>query len=168
MVLSPPSPAVPALASSATTWLWTIALFVSPGLVAGVLWSPFLVSERFRALFVALPPGGRLVPSYVGVALGLSVPYLIGVLLTVTTPAATGPELSEGLLDTALFGGVLVGLIAPAVAGAGLPRVGVDWDPTDYGVSTWVLLVGAGLWYAVVAAVPLFALAIGMALPGGY
>ncbi|WP_280588250.1 hypothetical protein [Halorubrum sp. Boch-26] len=158
----------PAVVGSAVGWLWLLALFVLPGLVAAVCWTPFLLSARFRALFVALPPAGRLVPSYVGVALGLSVPYLVGVVLTVWLVDSAGPGWSEGFLDTALFGGVLVGFVAPAVAADGLPSLGVDWDPTGYGASTWALLVAAGLWYAVVAAVPLAALAIGMALPGGY
>jgi hypothetical protein len=161
-------PAVPAVVDTAIGWLWTIVLFVLPGLVAAVLWTPFLIASRFRALFRALPPAGRLVPSYVGVALTLSIPYLAGLLLTVGLVDSAGPGWSEGFLDTALFGGVLVGLVAPAVAAAGLPRLGVDWDPTGYGASTWALLLAAGLWYAVVAAVPLVALAIGTALPGGY
>ncbi|WP_418286841.1 hypothetical protein [Halorubrum sp. DTA46] len=44
----------------------------------------------------------------------------------------------------------------------------IGWDPTGYGPDTWALLVAAGVWYAAVAAVPLFALAIVFALPGGY
>ena len=115
-----------------------------------------------------MPPAGRLVPSYVGVALALSVSYLAGLLLTVGLVDSAGPGWSEGFLDTALFGGVAVGLVAPALAVLGLPRLGVDWDPTGYGPGTWALLVAAGVWYAVVAAVPLVALAIGVALPGGY
>lgn len=169
MVLGPVSVgAVPAAVDTAIGWLWTLALFALPGLVAAVCWTPFLLSARLRALFVALPPAGRLIPSYVGVALALSVPYLVGVVLTVRLVDSAGPGWSEGFLDTALFGGILVGLVAPAVAGAGLPRLGVDWDPAGYGASTWLLLVAAGVWYAVVAAVPLAALAVGMALPGGY
>lgn len=156
------------IAGRAVGWLLTLALFALPGTVAAVCWTPFLLSERFRALFVALPPAGRLVPSYVAVALALSVPYLAGVVLTVGLVDSAGPGWSEGFLDTALFGGALVGFVAPVIAGAGLPRLGVDWDPAGYGASTWLLLLAAGLWYAVVAAVPLVALAVGMALPGGY
>jgi hypothetical protein len=165
---APVAPAVPAIVDTATEWLWTIALFALPGTVAAALWTPFLIAARFRALFRALPPANRLVPSYVGVSLALSVPYLAGLLLTVALVDSSGPGWSEGFLDTALFGGVIVGFVAPALAVLGLPRLGVDWDPTGYGPGTWALLVAAGLWYAVVAAVPLVALAIGMALPGGY
>ncbi|PAU83319.1 hypothetical protein CK500_11045 [Halorubrum salipaludis] len=156
------------VAGELTGWLFTLALFVFPGVVAAVLWSPFLIAARFRALFRSLPPAGRLVPSYVGVALALSVPYLAGVLLTVGFVDSAGAAWSNALVETALVGGALTAVAAPAVAVFGLPRLGVDWDPTGYGVSTWVLLVAAGLWYAVVAAVPLFALAVVFGLPGGY
>jgi|GEM_PF-322177 len=162
------APAVPAIVDTAIGWLWAIALSALPGIVAAVLWTPFLIAARFRSLFRALPPAGRLVPSYVGVALLLSVPYLAGVALTVTLVDSAGPGWSDGFIQTAFAGGAITALGGPAVAVLGLPRVGVDWDPTGYGPGTWVLLVAAGLWYAVVAAVPLVALAIGMALPGGY
>jgi hypothetical protein len=160
--------AVPAVADAVVGGLWTVALFLFPGLVAAGLCAPFLAAERLRALFRALPPTGRLLPSYLGVSVTLSVPYLAGVVLTVARAAEAGPAWSSGFLLTALLGAVAVGLVAPAVAVVGLPRLGFDWDPTGYGVSTWLLAVGGGLWYAVVAAVPLVALAVGLSLPGGY
>ncbi|TKX53330.1 hypothetical protein EXE42_13205 [Halorubrum sp. SP3] len=159
---------VPAVADAVVGWLWTVALFLFPGLVAAGLCAPCLAAERLRALFDALPPAGRVLPSYLGVSVGLSVPYLVGVALTVTRAGEAGPAWSSGFLLTALIGAVAVGFVAPAAAALGLPRLGVDWDPAGYGPSTWLLLVGAGLWYALVAAVPLVALAVGMALPGGY
>ncbi|ELZ49118.1 hypothetical protein C464_05215 [Halorubrum coriense DSM 10284] len=173
MVSSVPAPSVPlspvpAVVGSVAGWLWTLALLIFPGLVAAGLCAPFLAASRLRALFGALPPAGRVLPSYLGVAVGLSVPYVAGVGLTVAFAGEAGPAWSEGFLSTALLGGVLVGLVAPAAAVLGLPRLGVDWDLTGYGPSTWLLLGAAALWYAVVAAVPLVALAVGMALPGGY
>ncbi|MDB2274919.1 hypothetical protein PM022_10220 [Halorubrum ezzemoulense] len=173
MVSPIPAPSVPlslapAVVDSVVGWLWTLALLGFPGLVAAGLCAPFLAASRLRALFEALPPAGRVLPSYLAVAVGLSVPYLVGVGLTVARAGEAGPAWSSGFLSTALLGGVLVGLVAPSAAVAGLPRFGVDWDPTGYGVGTWLLLGAAGLWYAVVAAVPLAALAVGMALPGGY
>ncbi|MDZ5810728.1 hypothetical protein U4E84_05120 [Halorubrum sp. AD140] len=152
----------------ATGWLLTLALFVLPGLVAAALWTPILLSTRLRALFRALPPAGRLVPSYVGAALGLSVPYLAGVVLTVEFVDSAGAAWSNALVETALAGGILTALVAPAAAALALPRLGIDWDPAGYGPSTWALLVAAGLWYAAVAAAPLFALALVFGLPGGY
>lgn len=160
--------ALPSLVGGAVGWLWTLVLLAVPGLVAAVLWAPFLAAARFRSLVAALPPRGRIGPSYVGVALALSVPYLVGVVLTVALVDSAGPGWSSGFLTTALVGGAIVVLGGPILAAVGLPRLGVDWDSTGYGVSTWALLVAAGAWYAVVAGVPLFALAVVLALPGGY
>ncbi|MFD1569163.1 hypothetical protein [Halorubrum laminariae] len=153
---------------TAVGWISTLALLATPGVVAAVLWLPFLLSARFRALFRALPPAGRPAVSYVAVALGLSVPYLVGVLLTVSLVDPSGADWSNALIETALVGGLCTGFVAPVVAIVGLPRLGIDWDPTGYGPSTWAIAVAAGLWYALVAAIPLFALAIVFALPGGY
>ncbi|GAA0551326.1 hypothetical protein ABNG02_04370 [Halorubrum ejinorense] len=161
-------PAVSTLADSVVTWLWTLLLFLFPGLVAAGLCVPFLAVTRLRALFRSLPPAGRVLPSYVAVSVGLSAPYIAGVALTVGLVESAGPGWSEGFIATAALGAVGPVLVAPAVAVLGLPRLGLDWDPTGYGYSTWLLLVGAGAAYAVVAAVPLVALAVGMALPGGY
>ncbi|GAB3697945.1 hypothetical protein [Halorubrum pallidum] len=154
--------------STVVGWLSTLALFAIPGIVAAALWSPFLLASRFRALFRALPPAGRTTVSYLAVALGLSVPYLVGVLLTVGLVDSSGAGWSNALIETALVGGLCTGLVAPVVAVVGLPRLGIDWDPTGYGPSTWALVVAAGVWYAVVAAIPLFALSVVFALPGGY
>jgi hypothetical protein len=166
-IASPPA-ATPAVVDAVIGWLWTVALFLVPGLVAAGLCAPFLAAERLRALFRALPPTGRVLPSYLVASVGLSVPYIAGVVLAIARAAEAGPAWSSGFLLTALCGAFLLVLIAPAVAALGLPRLGVDWDSTGYGPSTWLLLVGAGAAYALVAAVPLVALAIGMALPGEY
>jgi len=171
LAISPPAIpplAVSAIADSIVGWLWTVALFLFPGLVAAGLCAPFLAVKRVRALFRVLPPADRTLPSFVAVSVGLSVPYLAGVVLTVALVDSAGPGWSEGFLLTALFAGVAPVIVAPAVAVIGLPRLGLDWDPTGYGPSTWGVLLAGGLWYAFVAAVPLVALAVGMALPGGY
>ena len=161
-------PAVSTLGDSVVTWLWTLLLFLLPGLVAAGLCAPFLAVERLRSLFRTLPPTGRVLTSYVAVAVALSAPYVAGVALTVIRVESAGPGWSEGFLATAALGAVGPVLVAPAVAVLGLPRLGLDWDPTGYRVSTWGILLAGGLWYALVAAVPLVALAVGMALPGGY
>jgi hypothetical protein len=174
VAVPPPSPSVaspspvPATVDAAVGWLLGLAVLLFPGIAAAGLCAPFLAADRLRALFRALPPTERLLPSYLAVAVGLSVPYLAGAGLTVGLVDPAGGGWSGGFLATALLGGVAVGAVAPAVAAVGLPRFGVDWDPTGYGPSTWLLLVAAGASYAVVAAVPLVALAIGVALPGGY
>ncbi|ELZ57264.1 MULTISPECIES: hypothetical protein [Halorubrum] len=157
-----------ATADSIVGWLWTLLLFLFLGLVAAGLCVPFLAVERVRSLFRALPPAGRTLPSFVAVSVALSTPYLAGVVLTVALVDSAGPGWREGLLLTALFAGFAPIILAPAVAVIGLPRLGIDWDPTGYGPSTWAILLAGGLWYAFLAAVPLVALAVGMALPGGY
>jgi hypothetical protein len=58
-------------------------------------------------------------------------------------------------------------IVLPLVAGVGLPRIGLDWDPTNYGLGTWLLLIGAVLWYAAIFAVPLMFAAFVFALPTG-
>ena len=156
------------VAGEVTGWLVTLALFVFPGLVAAGLCAPFLAAERLRALFVALPPGGRLLTSYVGVSIALSTPYLAGVALTVGLVDSAGAAWSNAIVETALVGGLLTTVVAPAAAVLALPRLGVDWDPTGYGPMTWGLLLAAGLTYAIIAAVPLFGLAVVFGLPGGY
>jgi len=157
----------PAVVDSVVGWLWTLALFLFPGLVAAGLCAPFLAAERLRELF-ARSPNGRLLTSYVGVSIARSVPYLTGVVLTVTLAGEAGPAWSEGFLVTALFGGIGVGLVAPAVAVIGLPRLGTDWDPTGYGPGRGEPPRRRTGVRARRRAVPLVALAIGMALPGGY
>jgi len=116
----------------------------------------------------ARSPNGRLLTSYVGVSIALSVPYLTGVVLTVTLAGEAGPAWSEGFLVTALFGGIGVGLVAPAVAVIGLPRLGTDWDPTGYGPGTWGASSPPDWRTRSSPPCPVVALAIGMALPGGY
>lgn len=157
-----------AAVGSVVGWAVAIAALAVPGLVAAALWAPVLIAERCRALFVALPPSGRLVVSYVGVALALSVPFVVGAAATVTLVDPESGGWSSGFVTTAVYGSGLVALGWPVAAGVVAPRVGVDWDPTGYGASTWALLVGSGLWYAVVAAAPLLAIGLVFALPGGY
>jgi len=48
----------PAVVDSVVGWLWTLALFLFPGLVAAGLCAPFLAAERLRELFRALPRTG--------------------------------------------------------------------------------------------------------------
>jgi hypothetical protein len=145
----------------------TLALVVGPGIASAVLWSPILFVGRFRSLFDRLPPGGSTVVSYLLVAVGLSIPFVIGTGLVFATTSTDGAALSNALLNVA-FGlsiAYVVGL--PLIASVGLPRIGIDWDPTDYGLGTWLLLVCATLWYAAVFVVPLAFFAFVLALPTG-
>lgn len=152
-------------------WPAVVALLVGPGVVAAVLCVPFLAVERMRALFRSLPPRDGVAVSYVALTVGASFPYVAGTLWALTTgvDAGRGPARGAAMANSLLD--VLVGLslayvaAVPLLAGLGLPRAGVDWDPTGYGPGTWALLLGFGAWYAAVFAVPLFVVAVVLAFP---
>lgn len=110
--------------------------------------------------------------SYVALTVGGSLPYVTGTLWAFTTGAGAGSErgavMANSLLDLLVVTSLasLASVVAvPLVAGVGLPRTGYDWDPTGYGPTTWGLLAGLAGWYAAVFAVPIFLLAVVLALP---
>lgn len=154
-----------ALQGDGGTFVGWLSLLVGPGLFAAVCWSPLLLSGRIRRLFRALPPAGSVAASYLLSAVALSVPFVVGSGYVLATAPTEGAALSNALLDLvlALSIGYVVGL--PALSAVGLPRIGVDWDPNEYGLGTWALLVLGALWYAALFAVPLFLVAVVFALP---
>lgn len=147
-------------------WWFTIGLVVGPGLAAAVLWSPFLLSSRIRALFRTLPPARSAAVSYPAVILGLSAPYVVGTAWAITNAhQGTGGAMATALLNVLFPLTTLYVIGLPIVAVEGLPRLGIDWDPTGYGASTWVLLIVGSAWYSAVFAVPLFLVSLVLALP---
>ncbi|TKR24852.1 hypothetical protein DM868_13025 [Natronomonas salsuginis] len=144
-----------------------LMLLFGPGLFVTILWSPILLVRRFRALFARVPPTGSVGLAYVLVAVGLSVPFVLGTVAVLATTSVEGATLSNALLNTAFLLTIAYLLAAPALAGVGLPRLGVDWDPTGYGLGTWLLLVGATVWYVAVFVLPLALFALVLALPTG-
>lgn len=139
---------------------------LGPGLVAALLWSPFLLADRLRALFRTLPPGAGVAGSYLLLAVGGGLPYVAGGLWALSQSADAGDAaVANALLD------VLVGLslgyvvVAPVLAGIVLPALDVDWDPTGYGAGTWALLVAGSGWYAALLSAPLFLMAVVVAFP---
>lgn len=158
-----------ALVDQLVGWLSAVAFLLAPGVVAAVCWTPFLLSERLRALFAALPPFDSPYVSYVLVSLAASLPFVVGVgaaLVGVDTEGPrAGARMANAILDVVvpLSVGYVVG--TPLVGVLGLPRVGADWDPTGYGASTWVLLALGGAWYAALFAVPLTLFALVIAFP---
>ncbi|NHN47883.1 hypothetical protein G9464_09765 [Halostella sp. JP-L12] len=140
-------------------------LAVLPGAVAGLLWSPLLLSDRLSELFRRLPPTGSTAANYSLVAVALSLPWVFGAIAAIAGAPSDPAGTSNALLNLTvpLAAAYVVGL--PLVAGVGLPRLGVDWDPTGYGPGTWLLLVVGAAWYAAVFALPLFAFALVAALP---
>lgn len=160
------------LATQIVDTLVFVAVLLIPGAVATVLWTPLLAAGRLRSLFERLPPTGSLVPSYAVAGLVGSLPFVAGVLAVLVTSSSndpqTGAQLSNGFVNVAVAGtlGYAAGL--PLLAALGLPKAGIDWDPTGYGASTWLLLAVGGVWYALVFAVPILLLGVVFALPGGY
>ena len=127
-----------------------------------------MLAKRLRALFKALPPTDAWLPAYLltmGVA---AVPFLA---------ALVGVAAETGIEDGAMFANTLLQVLsvigigyvggAPVAGVVGLPRAGIDWDPTGYGVGTWLLLAVGGLWYALLFVVPLGILSLFVALPTG-
>ncbi|MCD2200761.1 hypothetical protein LPA44_12755 [Halobacterium sp. KA-4] len=140
-----------------------VLLGIAPGLVAVVLWSPFLLSGRLRSLFRRLPPANSLLISYLVVGVGLAVPFVLGtVVALVRMPQAV---VSNVILDTVVQIAFVYVVALPLLAGDVLPKLGVDWDSTGYGGTTWLLLVGGVVWYVVIVAVPLGFLAVLLAIP---
>jgi hypothetical protein len=144
-----------------------LILLLGPGLFVTVLWSPILLVGRFRSLFRRVPPTGSVGISYVVVAVGLSMPFLLGTAAVFATTSVEGAELSNALLTMAFLLTIVYVIAVPTLAGVGLPRLGVDWDPTGYGLGTWLLLVVATLWYVAMFVLPLALFALVLALPTG-
>lgn len=147
-------------------WVWTLAFALAPGLVAAVVWSPVLASERLRALFRTLPPTGSLGITYPVVAVALSLPYLGAFLGALAATAdGSGAAIANAVLGATALVSVVYIVGGPVVAAVGLPRLGVDWDSNGYDGVTWLLLVAASAWYAAIFAVPFFVFSIFAALP---
>ena len=145
----------------------TLALVFGPGITAAVLWSPILLSSRLRSLFDRLPPARSTIVSYLLVAIGLSIPFVIGTGVVFSTTSTEGAALSNALLNMVVVLTIAYVIVLPLTAVVGLPRINLDWDPTNYGLGTWLLLVGMVLWYATVFALPLAFFAFILALPTG-
>ncbi len=148
-------------------WLIGIVGLLVPGMVATICWAPFLASKRLRSLFSRVPPFDSMGLTYVVVALTASLPYvlsLVGVAATAGENASWGPP----ILDVTLLLSIIYIVGIPLLGVVGLPRAGIDWDPTGYGISTWVLLTAGAVWYAMIFAVPFTILGLVLSSPGGW
>lgn len=154
------------LGGTPTEWATLLALVAGPGFVATLLWSPVLAAGRLRALFRSLPLTRSTPVNYLVVAMGLSVPWLVGLGWAMgQVGSAAGTPDGEPLLGVATQLAGLYVVALPVAAGAGLPELGIDWDPAGYRPSTWLLLVLASAWYAAVFAVPAFVFGVVISLP---
>ncbi|WP_277543183.1 hypothetical protein [Haloarcula laminariae] len=145
----------------------TLILVAGPGISVAVLWSPILLSSRIRSLFDRLPPARSTIASYFVVAIELSIPFIIGTGVVFSTTSTEGAALSNALLNMVFVLTLVYVVVLPVTAVVGLPRISLDWDPTNYGFGTWLLLVGVVLWYAAVFVIPLVFFAFILALPTG-
>ncbi|MFD1565649.1 hypothetical protein ACFR99_19170 [Haloarchaeobius amylolyticus] len=148
-------------------WLIVAVGLLAPGVAATICWAPFLASTRLRALFSRLPPFDSMIRTYVVVGLTASLPYVLSIGVVVMTAGPNtiwGPRiLNATLLVTLCY---VVGI--PLLCVVGLPRAGIDWDPTGYGLSTWALVTAGAIWYATLFVVPLTILGLVLSSPGGW
>ena len=149
-----------------TNWGSVMVLAMLPGVFAAVLWSPVLMSRRLRGLFRLLPPTSSTIGGYLTVAVGLSIPFVVGVGWG-AAGSSQNVDVANALLNVALGITVLYLLGLPVSAVIGLPKVGIDWDETGYGLGTWAVVVMATLWYVVLFILPIALVAFLLALPTG-
>jgi hypothetical protein len=143
-----------------------VLIAVLPGLVETVVCLPVLLSTRVQALFRSLPPTESMSFSYVGVIFSLSVPFILGVIAAFRFDTLRTP-VYDVLTQVASL--VSLGYIAvlPVAATFGLPRYGIDWDPTGYGIKTWGVMLLSTLWYVTWLILPLLLISALLALPTG-
>lgn len=145
----------------------SIGLIVAlPGIAETVFCLPILLSARTRALFRSLPPARSVAVSYLSIMLVLSIPFVAGI-VAVFGLAAWDEPIYNVLIRIATVVSVSYLVVLPATAIVGLPRYGLDWDPTGYGVRTWTVLLLSTLWYVVPLFVPIALLSALLALPTG-
>jgi len=147
-------------------WGSVIFLAMLPGVFAAVVWSPILVSRRLRILFGCLSPTNSTAVGYLIVAVGLSIPFVIGVGVG-TAGSTQSVDVANALLNVAVGITVFYLIGLPVSAVIGLPKAGIDWDPTGYGLGTWAVVVVATLLYVALFTVPIIFFAFLLALPTG-
>ena len=105
--------------------------------------------------------------SYIIAGISASLPFIIDFLIILAVGDMYNAQFSNRLINTSMlfFMGYTIGL--PFIGVILLPRIGVDWDPHNYSVSTWILLALGGAWYAILFTIPLAAFAFLLALPTG-
>lgn len=141
-------------------YLNVLGFLLAIGVGATICWSPFLLSKRFQELFKQLPPFTSPYLTYGVVGVGAAVPYLLGLLTALAVPDTGGTLFTVVVV---VSGGYLV--LIPVIGAVVLPRIGVDWDSTGYGLSTWVLLFAGAVWYTTLFAIPLTIISIVFSLP---
>lgn len=154
-----------ALLREVMAWGSVLGVVLVLGSGAAVLWSPVLASTRVRALFRELPLSNWTVVNYVVTAITLSIPWVFGVAWAFHRLEATQVTDGAVFLNVSTLLTVTYVVLIPLGACCGLPRIGIDWDPSGYSVSTWLLLVVGSLWYSAIFTIPMFLIGIIISMP---
>lgn len=134
------------------------------GAIIGVFWTPFLLFETIRDLFVALP----LEDWRVSYLVWIPVPALVWSLVFAIT-LSISPELRQPSKASPLYVGGLDGIIMatvvslllwPAILLHGLPRLGVNWFPRNQSRKPQLLVVLGLTWYLVFLIGPAYGLSV--------
>lgn len=104
--------------------------------------------------------------SYLGTIFSLSVPFIVGVVAAFGLDVWQRP-VYDVLTQVASLVSLSYIIVLPVAATFGLPRYGIDWDPTGYGVKTWVVMLLSTLWYVIWFTLPIMLIAALLALPTG-
>lgn len=134
------------------------------GWVVGVLWSPFLLSERIRGLFGTLPPSEW----YWNYALWIPLPaavwgFFFGAGLSASRDVRGPTQASElyvAGVDGIILATVVSLLVWPTVLLYVLPAKDLDWDPAKYAPTTLLLVLGSLVWYLVFLVGPAYVLTV--------
>lgn len=134
------------------------------GLLIGVLWSPFLLAERLRALFASLPPSEWRVNYVIWMPLpaliwGLLFGGVVSVSLDIRQPTRAS-EIYVAGIDGIVVATVVSLLLWPALLLYALPAREFDWDPNEYAPTTVILVIGSVVWYLLFLAGPAYVLSI--------
>lgn len=144
------------------------------GVAVAVVWSPFLLSGRLRALFEALPPGDSPL-GYLWLPLPAAVwGFLFGAGLSASrdllSPGDAAPLYAAGV-DGIVVATLVSAVLWPAAVLWWLPRRGVVWRPDGDGPETVALVVAGVVWYLLWLAGPAYVLSVfagfGQAMSGG-
>lgn len=134
------------------------------GWLVGVLCSPFLLSERVRSLFAAVPPRGW-VANY---ALWIPLPAAVfgfwwgfGMSFSrdVLDPGTAAPLYAAGM-DGLVLATLISAVLWPAMLLYVLPRRGYDWRPEDDEARSLLVVLGGLAWYLVFLVGPVYVLTI--------
>jgi hypothetical protein len=96
----------------------------------------------------------------------LSIPFVVAVVAAFGFDGWQRP-IYDVLTQVASLVSLSYIVVLPIAATVGLPRYGIDWDPTGYGIGTWVVMLLSTLWYVIWFILPIMLISALLALPTG-